>query len=698
MSGNKPFAGPRVALPSHFPKSFRNSQPDNPCRYLISKLLDQSISSFDFFTQLLSIKNESREISFSILNCLLFYILNCKPYHSQFCPQFTALFTKLIQNSSEPVRRSVLPLISILINNNLVIKSLSNEFSTWKDESKEIFLSFAFCFQPPEVFEWKPFLSNAQESTKSENESLSCTANDFIEYMNYFLGNDKNEPKVRNSLDLTKEQFRRSMSFRTSMDFNQIKMDEIDNEDENEDINDIEFESSDKFAIDNYQIDSSSTRSSHNSDIQSLRVSRQKGAMEELENDPFNKKSPFFDSIENDQDESNFHTNESSKESESLEESSSISSRKNKPQVIESVDLSKMKKESTRKSSKILHHSNPSSNSKSNKTSHSSRSSKNKSTSSSIEVDVEIDDTNIEIDDINLDDKSANSNSSNNLSGILDEFDIDIPSQVPKNLSPQKVNTQTSIRFRSETSQSKSSKSRNDDVNTSKHQNQSPLMSDISDKTKIQKKNGRTNQSSTDPQTSKSSSKSKSSKSSLNNQKVYKSIGYGQSSETNSDDIPFTAQPARPPSARRGRQNNSSSSDISSIPTKKGSHLNFVDTDAVEEGVTTSNSGNRIKSNLTRKSKNSQKPSNEGQNFDHDDTIDDDDDYSEGLFGAAPDYETRSLLAPHPFTPKILTSSHHITAMSVPVSTTAAAAIIITANHLRKSCLRNPKKVATIKQ
>ena len=654
MSGNKPFAGPRVALPSHFPKSFRNSQPDNPCRYLITKLSDQSISSSDFFTQLLSIKNDNREISFSILNCLLFYILNCKPYHSQFCPQFTALFTKLIQNPSEPVRRSVLPLISILINNNTILKSLSNEFNDWKDESKEIFLSFAFCFQPPEVFEWKPFLHNAKESTKSDNESLSCTANDFIQYMNYFTGKERSEPKVRNSLDLTKEQFRRSMSLRSSMEFAQNQI--VDNYNENEE--EMEFESSDHFAIDNYfpeNIKSSSSRSSQNSEIKSLRVSKQKSAMEELENDPFNKKSPFFDSIENDQDESNINVHSrNSNESDSQEEHQVISSsRSNKPQVIDSVDLSKFKNENVRKSSKNQpsqlpqhHRSKTGSSTKSRKDS-GTKSSKSK-LPSSIDIDVEIDDTNIEIDEIGFDEKTASSSS--NLSGILDEYSLDLPSQLP-NIPPQKARQ----------SQEKNNQSRNSQNDNLEKKQKSQVSSSVNNES--QKKSSRSHQSSSDAQTLKpiiGKSSKQSQKSVINN--------YNQSSETNSsvnsnnESVSFASQPARPPSARRGRPNNSSSSDLP----KKNSQLNFVDVDGVEDS---GNSGSRInsklprirnsdKSNISKKKKKNAPNSQQNVEFDYED--DDDDEYSDDLFGGAPDYENKVTFSNTPETKVGVSSSANI--------------------------------------
>lgn len=636
MSGNKPFAGPRVALPSHFPKSFRNSQPDNQCRNLIPKLLDQSISSSDFFTQLLSIKNENREMSFSILNNLLFYILNCKPYHSQFCSQFTALFTKLIQNPSEPVRRSVLPLISILINNDVVLKSLSNEFDTWKDESKEIFLSFAFCFQPPEVFEWKPFLVNAKQSSKSENESLSCTANDFIEYMNYFLGKEQNEPKVRNSLDLTKEQFRRSMSFRNSMEFRQNQMNERENYDENEEEkeNENENESSDQFAIDNYFPENnnnrnkniSSARSSQNSEIKSLRVSKQKSAMAELEADPFNQKSPFFDSIENDQSESSSKTNVQDEDSYVHQTHSS------KPQVIDSVDLTKFKNENVRKSSKNQQPSQllqPSHRSKTGSSSKLRKETTVKSSKnvlpSSIDIDVEIDDTNIEIEEVGADEHS---NSSSNLSGILDDFNLDLPSQLPKNITPQK---------------SRQSQDRISTQNDEKKQKQQ-ISSSSSLNKETQKKNGRTNQSAADIQASKPLiSKSKyqqiQQKSSKNKQAIYNSNGYGQYSEENNDNdiVSFASQPARPPSARRGRQNNSSNSSTD-LP-KKNSQLNFVDADGVEE---TANSGNRISSKQLRKSDRKKKSSNDRVEFDVDDE-EDDDEYSDNLFGAAPESKVTFL-------------------------------------------------------
>lgn len=699
-NSNRPFAGPRVNLPSHFPKSFRNSQPDNPCRYLITKLSEQTISSSDFFTQLLSIQNENREISFSILNCLLFYVLHCKPYHSKFCSQFTALFTKLILNPSEPVRRSVLPLISMLINNTAVLKSLSAEFDTWKDESKEIFLSFAFCFQPPEVFEWKHFMQNAEASSNSENESLSCTANDFIEYMNYFLVKDSNAPKVRNSMDFTKEQFRRSMNFRNSMDFDQNSISESLSENKNEEENDAEFDDDENFVLEdssiNYNRNSysknkteSSARSSQNSDIRSLRVSKQQNAMEELENDPFNQKSPFFNSLENDQDDSNISgLNRQSKKSikssvsDSLEDNSSIlPNRTNKPQVIESVDITKMKKENNSRKSSKTSHSKESSHSQSKSRKEASRSS-NKSAKSNksndiYNNDVEIDDTNIDIadiDDIDLgfDDKT---NSSGNLSDILENESFDMASLLPKNISPQKSNassrsshskpkTEVSSQSKIPEHKTKSSHSKlyassdsnkqkavktrsethNEDVNISKDKHQKSEVS------KNPKKNDRTNQS--DAQTMKPASKSKQQQKASNNRQSLND----QPSVFNNDGVSFHSQSNRPPSARRNRQTNVSSSDSSinmqSSGFKLDSQLNFVDIDGVDDSNIL-NPNNRNSSKLTSNNSN---VNNIPLNYDEDD-----DEYSDDLFGAAPDYENKVTFSgpPLPNTPDNSASSSH---------------------------------------
>lgn len=295
-SSKRAFAGPRVALPSHFPKSFRNSQTENPGKILISQICVDSIAPSDYFSQLISMSNNTQEMALVILNCLQFYILNFKPYHSQFITQFTQIFNKLIQNPSEIIKRSTLPIISFLINNEPVIKSLSGQFNSWTDDAKEIFLSFAFCFQPPQVLEWAAFMQNAKVCLKSDNEGLASTANDFIEYMNYFLGNNGNAPKIRNSMDLTKEQFRRSMNFRISGDLQRILSENIDSENDNSNI-------SSGIAPQPLFIDrGNNVKSSQDSAIPSLRVSRQKDAMAALENDPFYQKSPFSELNANDDD------------------------------------------------------------------------------------------------------------------------------------------------------------------------------------------------------------------------------------------------------------------------------------------------------------------------------------------------------------------------------------------------------------
>ncbi|OHT03936.1 hypothetical protein TRFO_28720 [Tritrichomonas foetus] len=319
MSGNsnRPFTAPKVSFPSQFPKSHRNNTPSDQCKQLIYKLCEQSITATDFFSQLLSIRLTTREIALSVFNCLLFYVLHGKPYHPQFGNQFTAIFSKLIQNSNEPVRRSTVSLISLIINNSSILKSLSCEFNSWNEEAQEIFLSFAFTFHPPEVLEWKTFLNNAKVILNTNNESLSCTASDFIEFMNFFSGKN-NDPKIRNSMELSQEQMRRSMNMRNSIQ--KYKEYQQQTQNHHHDNNNYEMESekgNKKLEFSNLSDLKSSLSSppkNPNQDknkIESLssirnqksstHESKQKEKSSEIENDSHLGKSPIFEILEADQ-------------------------------------------------------------------------------------------------------------------------------------------------------------------------------------------------------------------------------------------------------------------------------------------------------------------------------------------------------------------------------------------------------------
>ena len=294
---NHHFAGPKVNFPSNFPKPHQVLSPSNQCKELISKFSQQLISRSDFFSQLLKVQNNSKEDSFCILNCMIFYLLYCKPYHSTFTNQFAALFSKLIQNKDESIRRSTLSLISLTINNKDILKSLADDFSSWNNEAKEIFLSFAFSFQGADALELEVFLNSAKASLQSESEGLALTASDFIEFINYFIGRQQNS-NIRKSVDISNDQRRRSISIRKSQNLQQNNM-------KNEEHKNIKNSEIVNPNITNHGNKSESKEkdqesNAHDQECNSLRLSKQKHILNEIDNNPFYKKSLIAAILEND--------------------------------------------------------------------------------------------------------------------------------------------------------------------------------------------------------------------------------------------------------------------------------------------------------------------------------------------------------------------------------------------------------------
>ena len=220
MSKARPFTAPKVAFPSNFPKPLSEREIVDKCRALDIDLLAGKISGDEFFRGLADIKGRKGDIVMAVVSSLMLYLVHVRPFHSGFVRQFVEVFGGVMQNEDEVVQRSGLPMIATLATTSFlpkVFKAITEVFAGWSDSAKEMFLSFAFCFKAPTVTEYLMFLPFAERETRSGNEGLASTAVDFIAFMSYVTGRERVEPRIRNSIDFSKDQLRRSIEMRSSV-------------------------------------------------------------------------------------------------------------------------------------------------------------------------------------------------------------------------------------------------------------------------------------------------------------------------------------------------------------------------------------------------------------------------------------------------------------------------------------------------
>jgi hypothetical protein len=128
------------------------------------------------------------------------FLVHSAPYHVDFVPEFTDIFSALIGHQDESVRRSCFSLLVALSASDLFapcLKSVTAATESWSAAACATVLSFAGGFRLPTVLEFSGLVPLAVGWTSSGDRALSAGSRDFVEFMNFVEGAARTESKPR---------------------------------------------------------------------------------------------------------------------------------------------------------------------------------------------------------------------------------------------------------------------------------------------------------------------------------------------------------------------------------------------------------------------------------------------------------------------------------------------------------------------
>ncbi|OHS97621.1 hypothetical protein TRFO_09320 [Tritrichomonas foetus] len=178
-------------------------------REIHASFLSKEVDNASFLKSLTKINYNTTECALAIVSALSSAVLYSNI--SESINHFSRVFSSLLSNSDEVVRRSCLMTVSILSQKkqlNVLLKEFIRLFPSWNERAQEMLLSFAFSFSSPAVESFKVLLPLAESVKNSNDELLASTASDFIIYIQTPQNESSNEPKavmmLRSSVDLSK--------------------------------------------------------------------------------------------------------------------------------------------------------------------------------------------------------------------------------------------------------------------------------------------------------------------------------------------------------------------------------------------------------------------------------------------------------------------------------------------------------------
>jgi hypothetical protein len=192
--------GPKVHFPVQFPRPSEDSPPLQKCKSLTLNLLQSQISPSDFFAALSAVPLTRTDHALAVVSSVLLFLVHSAPYHLDFVPEFTDIFSALIGHQDDCVRRSCFSLLSVLSASDLFaacLKVLTAAAESWSEPARATFLSFASGFKPPAVIEFSGLVPLAVGWTSAGDRALSAGARDFVDFMNFVDGAARAESKPR---------------------------------------------------------------------------------------------------------------------------------------------------------------------------------------------------------------------------------------------------------------------------------------------------------------------------------------------------------------------------------------------------------------------------------------------------------------------------------------------------------------------
>ena len=218
MSRSRPFTAPKVSFPTNFPRPIGDRDAVDRCRDLNLELMAGRISGDEFFRGIAEIRMKEGPAAMAVVSSVMLYLVHVRPPHATFVEQFVDVMTNVMHSKEEFVQRAALQMVGVLAGTPIlpaVFAEITQRFYRWSDSAKEMFLAFAFSFKIPTVAEFLIFLPLAEKETRASDPDLASTAGDFIAFMGYVTGKLRAEPRIRNSIDFTKDQLRRSIDAST---------------------------------------------------------------------------------------------------------------------------------------------------------------------------------------------------------------------------------------------------------------------------------------------------------------------------------------------------------------------------------------------------------------------------------------------------------------------------------------------------